>query len=115
MHELSLCRHILDIINDHVSSSLKSCNCVKKVVLEIGQLAAVDKAALSFSFDIVTKNTVADGATLEIIDIAGKAHCATCQKTVKLERYYDACPKCGTFSLTITHGEELRVKYMEVE
>ncbi|MCX7117352.1 MAG: hydrogenase maturation nickel metallochaperone HypA [Legionellales bacterium] len=113
MHELSLCRTVLDIINDHVSGT--DYKQVKKITLDIGQLAAVDQAALRFSFDVVTKGTLAEHALLEIIEIEGMAFCDFCQKTVKLKRYDDACPSCGHFSLTVTQGEELRVKCMEVE
>jgi len=88
---------------------------VKKISLAIGQLAAVDPEALRFSFDVVTQGTVAEAAFLDIIEIEGEAFCASCQKTVKIKRYYDACKTCGHFSLTITQGEELRVMCMEVE
>ncbi len=113
MHELSLCQTILNIINDHVSG--KNYNCVKKISLNIGQLVAVDPAALRFGFDVVAKGTLAEKALLDIIEVEGKATCDICQKTVKLKRYYDACPTCGNFSLTITQGEELRVQFIEVE
>ena len=113
MHELSLCQRILDIINTTISG--KNYSSIKKISLEIGQLAAVDPEALHFSFNVVTKGTIAADALLDIIEIDGEAICDICQKTVKLKRYYDACPDCGHFSLTVTQGEELRVKSMEVD
>ena len=113
MHEFSLCRAIIDIINKHVAG--KNCNYVKKISLEVGQLAGVDESALRFGFEAITKGTIAEHSILDIIGIEGRAICDTCQKTVKLKHYYDACQTCGHFSLTITHGEELRVKFMEIE
>ena len=113
MHELSLCRTILEIINDHIHG--KKVSRVKTVALEIGQLAAVDPSALRFSFDMVTKGTLAENALLNMVEIEGQAMCNVCQKTVHLQRYYDACEHCGQFSLTVTQGEELRVKFIEVE
>lgn len=113
MHELSLCRSILDIVNEHITG--KKCTSVKRISLEIGQLAAVDKSALRFGFEAISKGTIAERATLDIIEVEGEALCDTCQKTVKLKHYYDACQTCGHFSLTITQGEELRVKFMEIE
>ena len=93
----------------------KNCNRVKKINLEIGQLTGVDESALRFGFEAITKGTIAEHAVLGLIEIEGQALCDTCQKTVKLKHYYDACQTCGHFSLTITQGEELRVKSMEVE
>ena len=112
MHELSLCRSLLDIINEHLAG--KHFKCVTKVTLEVGQLAAVDESALRFGFDIVTKGTFAEGAILEIHTVGGLAICNMCHQCVKLDNYYDACQNCGQFSLTATQGEELRVLSMEV-
>lgn len=112
MHELSLCRAILDIIHDHVTD--KSGKQVKKIGLEIGQLAAVDEAALHFGFDAVRKGTVAHQAILEIVTIPGMALCNLCRTTIAVQHSYDLCPTCGNMSLTITQGEELRVNYLEI-
>lgn len=113
MHELSLCRAILDIItHQNTTHGIKH---VKKITLELGQLAAVDESALRFGFEAASKNTIAEGALLDIIKINGQGLCHHCQKTVLIKRYYDACPDCGKFELTITHGEELRIKCMEIE
>lgn len=112
MHELTLCQRIMSIINEY--SRGKNYHRVKKIVLEIGQLAAVDEEALRFGFDVVAKGTLAEGAILDVIEIEGQAICDACQKTGKLKHYYDACQNCGHYSLTITQGEELRVSCMEV-
>lgn len=112
MHELSLCRSLLDIINEHVAGNcFKS---VKKVTLEVGQLAAVDESALRFGFEITAKGTLAEDAILDIIIVEGQAICNECHQYVKLEHYYDACQNCGQFSLTVTQGEELKIQSMEV-
>ena len=112
MHELSLCQSIIEIINQYVSE--KENPIVKKITLEIGQLTGIDDSALRFSFDVITKGTVAEGAILEIMPIEGRAVCDTCQKIVILKNYYDPCENCSQFSSTIIQGNELRVKSMEV-
>ena len=112
MHELSLCQRLVEIINQQAADL--NCKRVTKVSLEIGQLIAIDPAAFRFGFEVVAVGTLAEKAHLEIIEIKGQAHCEVCQKTVTLNRYYDACSTCGEFSLTIVQGEELRVKSMEV-
>lgn len=113
MHELSLCRAILDIINEHIAG--KQCKRVKKITIEIGQLAAVNESALRFGFEAITKGTVAEQADLDIITLQGEAICELCQKKVTLQHYYDPCKTCGHFSLKITQGEEMRVKSLEIE
>lgn len=113
MHELWLCRSILEIIQQ--SAMERNCIQVKKIVLEIGQLIAVENESLIFSFNVIAAGTVAENAELHIIDIPGKARCESCQKTVPLRQYYDKCQACGSHSLTVTQGEELRVKSMVVK
>jgi len=113
MHELSLCRAILDIINEQLAE--KNCLRVKKVSLEIGQLAAVDESALRFGFEAITQGTIAEHAILDIINVEGQAICEACHKTVTLKHYYDPCQTCGHFSLKVTQGDALHVKSLEIE
>jgi hydrogenase nickel incorporation protein HypA/HybF len=44
---------------------------VRRVVVEVGALAAVFPDALSFSFQLASVGTSAAGAQLEIIELAG--------------------------------------------
>lgn len=112
MHELSLCRTILDLIHDRLAGH--NCRVIKKITLEIGQLAAVDIAALRFAFAVISKGSKAEAAILEIIIVEGQARCNHCQQMVKIANYYDACRCCGEFALRVTQGDELRLKCMEV-
>ncbi|WP_408605464.1 hydrogenase maturation nickel metallochaperone HypA/HybF [Legionella tunisiensis] len=75
----------------------------------------MDQESLRFSFNIVARGSIADNASLEIIEIKGQAICDFCHETVMLKNYYDGCNRCGQYSLRIIQGEEMRVKSMEVE
>lgn len=112
MHELILCRNILAIIQQKALQ--ERLTCVKRIYIEIGQLLAIENAALTFSFEVCAKETIAENAQLEIISVAAQAKCESCGKIVNLSQYYDSCSECGSSALTITQGEELRVKSMEV-
>lgn len=113
MHELSLCRNIVEIIEEQ--SKNQSVKKVKTIYLEIGQLALVEKSALLFSFELVAKGTLVEGAVLHIIDVPAKALCDYCQVFVTIQQRFDSCIHCGKFSLKIIQGDELRIKTMEVE
>ncbi|ARB93728.1 hydrogenase maturation nickel metallochaperone HypA [Legionella longbeachae] len=113
MHELWLCKNILEIIKQNANDT--QCTRVKKIILEIGELVAIEKNALIFSFNVITKGTLAENAEIDIIDISGKAFCESCQQLGPLQQYYDACHTCGSHALKIVQGEELRVKSMVVE
>lgn len=113
MHEMSIAESVLQIIED--SARAEGCAKVKAVWLEIGQLACVEKESLRFCFDVVTRDSVAQGARLEIIEIAGQGRCMECACNVAMTARYEPCPSCGSLQIQVTGGEEMRVKEIEVE
>ncbi len=112
MHEMSLAEGVLGAIED--AARAQRFTAVKTVRLEIGQLAAVELDALRFAFDVVKRGGIADGARLEIVDVPGAAWCMRCCEAVPLAARGEACPRCGSYQLQVTGGEELRVKELEV-
>ena len=112
MHELSICESLLAIIDDQASAD--SFSKVNRIRLEIGTLASVELQALHFSFDVVSKGGIADGASLEVIELPAKGWCDHCEKEVTVNERYDPCPSCGSHGMRITGGDELRIKDLEV-
>ncbi len=113
MHEMSLCEGVIQIIEDQATS--QGYRTVKTVWLEVGKFASVEFEALRFCFDVVCRNTLAENARLEIIEIGASSWCMQCAKPVEIEQRYDPCPKCGSFQIQSDGGDELRVKELEVE
>lgn len=112
MHELSLAENVLELIEDAARSD--GFHRVRKIVLEIGELAAVEPAAMRFCFDAVVRGTVAEGAVLEITETPGSGWCTACGATVPMCDVVAVCPRCGS-GVQITSGRELRLKSLEVE
>lgn len=113
MHEMSLAEGIVQLVED--AARAEGCTRVKAVWLEIGQLAAVEKEALHFCFDAVTRDGIAEGARLEIIDVLGQGWCMKCEGNVPVSALYEPCPVCGSYQIQVTGGNEMRVKELEVE
>ena len=113
MHEMSICESIVSVIERQaVEQSFARVNMVR---LEIGALAGVEIEALRFSFDVVTRGGIAQGARLEVIELPVRAWCLPCARSVTVAARYDACPNCGSHQVQITGGDELRIKEMEVD
>ena len=55
---------------------------MKTVFLEIGKLSNVEPDAMRFSFSVVTRGSLAENATLEIIEVVGQAWCLKCEQNV---------------------------------
>lgn len=113
MHEMSLCEGVLKVLEDNAAS--QHYRRVKAVWLEIGALAGVEVEAMRFSFDVVMRGSLADGAELNIAQVPGQAWCLQCSQRVEVARRHDACPACGSYQLQVTAGDEMRIKELEVE
>jgi len=109
MHEMGITRNIVSIVAEQ--AKLKK---VTRVQLEVGKLSAIMPDALLFCFDVVAKGTVLEGATLEIIEVTGRAICRACNADVELHNLVTAC-ECGSRDLNRISGEELNIKEMELE
>ncbi|MGQ7247706.1 hydrogenase maturation nickel metallochaperone HypA [Halomonas sp. V046] len=112
MHEMSICQSIVDLIEEQALA--QSFDRVSRVCLEIGVLSCVEPGALAFGFEVTTRGSIAEGATLDIVDVPASAWCFGCNETVEIARRGDDCPRCQGARLRVTGGEELRVKELEV-
>ncbi|MGX9353128.1 hydrogenase maturation nickel metallochaperone HypA [Shimia sp. W99] len=112
MHEMSLCEGIRTVIEDQARAH--DVKAVKRVRLEIGRFAGVEKPAMEFAFDVVMRGSVAEGAVLEMIDLPGRAMCYDCMKEVEIEDRLDPCPECDGGKLMPVAGDEMRIKDLEV-
>lgn len=113
MHEMSLCEGILQVVED--AAARDGFSCVSRVRLEIGKFAGVEPDALRFGFDVVMRGSIADGASLEILECPGEAFCFDCCETVTVENRLDPCPSCGGSRLTPTGGDQMTIKDLEVQ
>ncbi len=112
MHEMSLCENVIQILD--ASAKEQGFAAVKTVWLEIGVLSCVEPEAMRFSFDVVSRGTLAEGAVLEIERVPASARCLSCLQDVRINQYGDLCPLCGGSDLQISGGDQLRVKELEV-
>ena len=109
MHELGITRNIVGIVSDAAKGRR-----VTRVTLEIGTLAGVMPEAIAFCFDTVTQGSPIDGATLEIVQIEGRARCRACGAEFRALTLFAPCP-CGSRSCERLSGEELNIKSMQLE
>lgn len=113
MHEMSLAESVLSIAEQAARS--QGFARVRMIRLEIGALAQVEPEAMRFCFHAVARESIAEGARLEILSTPGSAWCAGCSRNVAVRGLLDECPACGNPHLQVTGGRELRVKELEVE
>lgn len=113
MHEMSLCESAIQIIEEQ--ATIQAFGRVRRVVLEVGALAAVDPDALRFCFDAVAARGVARGAALDIVTVPARGWCMPCGSAVEVTGRGDPCPRCGGHQLMVDGGDALRIKELEVD
>ena len=113
MHELSIAQSLLDMIVDE--SQRHRLGRVDKVRLRIGELAAVVPESLRFCFDLVSRDTVAGGAVIEIETVAVAARCDKCDLSFEVKERVFQCPQCGEPVFEMLGGRELEVVNIEGE
>ncbi len=113
MHELSIAQGLLDVVL--AEAGKVHARKVLRVSLKIGDLAGVVPDSLSFCFDLLSKSTIAEGATLTIERIPIKGYCPLCKNEFIIADNRYLCRKCGNKRIELTSGRELQIGSLEVE
>jgi hydrogenase nickel incorporation protein HypA/HybF len=87
---------------------------ITRLRLRVGSMSGVVPDALRFAFDMVSKETLAEGAMLEIETVAAACWCAACQAEFECVDFLNECPRCGTLSSELRRGRELELASVEL-
>jgi hydrogenase nickel incorporation protein HypA/HybF len=110
MHEMSITEGIIELCLDHAGGRR-----VRSLDIEIGTLSSLVPEAIEFCFEACSRETLLEGARLNIIRIPGMGQCLDCHRKTPLAELYGSCAECGSNRVTILTGEELRVREIEVD
>ena len=113
MHEMSIAEGILDI----ALSTMKDNDgtVVHRIQLDLGMMSGVEPDALLFCFDALTKNTAAEGASLDIHTIPIEGRCIDCDMVFPVQDYVFKCPHCGGPTINSIRGRELQVTSIDMD
>jgi len=110
VHELAIAQAVLAITERHAAGRR-----VTKVELKVGHLRQVVPSALSFAFELSAVGTAAEGAVLELEEVAAAGWCRTCEARTGLPELPLLCRVCGSSEVEVTQGEELLVDSLELD
>ncbi len=113
MHEMSIVQNILEIIDDTLSETDQSK--LKEVVVDIGELVAVVPDSIQFCFEALIQDSVYENAKLTINNTPAIINCKACNKDSNINKYNFTCPECNSSEIILVSGEELNIRYLEVE
>ena len=113
MHEVSL---MTEAVRMAVEAAQRAgARGVTKLQLRVGTLSGAVPAAMEFAWDVVRRDTIAAGATLEIETVPAACWCATCQEEFAGADFFNECPRCHAVSSELRRGRELEIASVELE
>jgi hydrogenase nickel incorporation protein HypA/HybF len=112
MHELSLMQSAIEHAL-HASGGAGGAR-ILGIQLRIGAWSGVVPEALHLAFEIVTKGTIAEGASLEVDTINALCRCLRCRSEFSPANALAECPHCGNARLQLLAGQELELANIEV-
>ncbi|MFZ0041220.1 MAG: hydrogenase maturation nickel metallochaperone HypA [Solirubrobacteraceae bacterium] len=110
MHELSIATAVLNTALKHAEERP-----VTRVHVRTGAMRQVVPQSLHFYFEIVARDTLCEGAELDLVQVDARLACDDCGWSWEPEIPAFLCPQCGSQEVRIVAGDELQVEYIEVQ
>ena len=113
MHELAVTENILNIAIKYAedANALK----VTDLYLVIGSFASIVDESVQFYWEILTKDTICSGSKLHFKKIKAEMKCLDCEKTYKIKRQLEPCPKCNGIRVKLIKGDEFFLDSIEIQ
>ncbi|MGO4869851.1 MAG: hydrogenase maturation nickel metallochaperone HypA [Roseiarcus sp.] len=108
MHEATVAAGVLSILVARAAEH--GIVRIDVVRLKIGRLRGLDSRQVRGGFEMFAEGTIAEGARVEIDEVAAEALCRTCGTNWKLPNYRFECPSCGGSDADVVKGRELYVE-----
>jgi hydrogenase nickel incorporation protein HypA/HybF len=113
MHELPITESILEIAIRHAEKA--RAKRITDIHLVIGQLSSVVDESVSFYWDIISKDTIAEGAELHFRRVQTQMLCLDCNQSYYPGNEDLACPSCHSSKVRVIAGEEFSLEAIEVD
>jgi hydrogenase nickel incorporation protein HypA/HybF len=116
MHELSVTQRVLEMALEHAARPDGGVRRVSHLTLVIGQLSSIVDDSVQFYWDIISRGTPAEGATLHFKRIPARFECLKCGEVYLMNAAVEfACPVCGSVQVRVVAGEEFYLESIDVE
>ena len=119
MHTLSIVENILDIALE--TAEEHDADKIMEIKLEVGKLNWITTDKLKYIFNIISKDTLAENAELNIHETDVEIHCHNCNYNGSADNIDDKiapmvfCPKCGSHRVNILKGYDLNIENITIE
>ena len=112
MHELSIARNLLALVQQHVPDA--RCHEVRTITVALGEIAGIAADSLQFCFSAIVKDTPLSQAALKIDSVPVRLRCSDCGHTFAAEGLASSCPQCDSGNIQLISGKEFHVVDIEL-
>ena len=113
MHEVGIAASILESVE--AEARRRPGARFEAVGVRIGELSNVDKDALEFAFEALTRNTPLASLRLKVEWCPRRQRCLDCGTEFVVQELKLHCAACGSQKTSCIGGTELDVAYLELE
>jgi hydrogenase nickel incorporation protein HypA/HybF len=113
MHELSVTQSILEIALRHARDA--DAKKITNLYLVIGQLASIVDDSVQFYWDIVSRDTLAEGAVLHFRRLPATMICLECTCRFNPGNDGFSCPECNSERVKVVAGDEFYMEAIDIE
>jgi len=114
MHELPVTQSILDIACQTAQNN--GGGKILSIQLVIGDMSSIVDDSVQFYFDVLSKDTPAEGAALKFRREPATARCLNCNHEFNVSPpLLPACPHCDSAQLLVTGGKQFYIESIEVD
>ncbi len=113
MHELALCKGIIDIVNSEAEE--KKFERVLEIELKVGEYSGIVTQCLLEFFPVAAAGTPAQDARLTVSLVPASFKCPECGYEGAVDRKKACCPSCGSYGIKMLSGREFFVEQLKVE
>lgn len=113
MHEYPITQQIIKIAENHAKDA--GAAKVTAINLVVGDYSGFIGESIQMYFDVISENTLCDGAKIHIERVKPKLQCSQCGVYFERKPYSFQCPACGGEGGPTAIGKEFYIDSIEVE
>ena len=112
MHELAVTESILSTAIKYGQQA--NAERVTDIYLVIGQISSIIDDSIQFYWDIISEDTICEGATIHFERVPLELECLNCHNVYQVDSQLIPCPKCESYQTKILKGDEFRLDSIEI-
>lgn len=115
MHELSMLGEALRLVLKFAEE--QQAKEIIKIDITLGTLVDFIPAYAQMFFKMISKDTIAENAVLQLNVTPAKIKCRSCENIAEFDARHMlfSCPNCGSDQISLIAGREFRIESIEVK